>query len=472
MHNCISTNGFQSLLLYDLKASKSDSNIDRLANFVMDLCCNYQQFSFNSPIERLNLEKDLGKLPLVNLIKEFEDAIYNDPVFNEDLKAFMILSFIYNQSKLNEKQPIRKIAQYILEPDTMLSPNLNSDSLNDLYDENQSSVLSKKLTKINALSKKANSTLPYPFLFPFCEYHNDETRIKFASLYDCELLLGLITSAVKSKNPFVNFHHNEITNFENFWKGFGHISLNPSRPCTLLTFVNDDLTEKSSIKESKLQVLNQFFLERLSCTNFMLNFDAYYDFSNYTFDDVSALLQLTNLPLLRVRLAILKHAKKHYDALFHTNKILLAHWNAYLDEFINHYLACTLPLLELVFFHCANLVTTKCSQYSSFNASIDAYCAKLIAQPSFNFFTYSDTTDASPIPCSCNSSKKNRYDACKKFSNTMYSKMITQAVKMSEEQDIVAKLLGYRLRQEESLKQHLNSTKPIAETLCRFGRFV
>lgn len=425
--------GFTELkenLINTIKEVSGDSDIVKLAELTLRLCKPYLKHEV--AISNTTFTPFNNKFFPSQPIKEFLDCMYCDS-FNNELKTFMILSYVYSHSKC--KSPIKKNAIYkIYNCKKYGSVDMGSNP-RSIYD---------KLLKIYNLNKA-----DFTYLSAFLDYKGNQ--ITFNSWYDSEIVMGLIDSAVKSKNPFVQRTNGlEPTNIKLFIKAFQDISINKHTRINIISLIDKDIIKKHHLSENRLYIYNQFFLERIGNFNFINKLYSLQQKMSLSVESLPALLELTNCPLLRFKLDCLDFCESQYDKYFENNRLELPEWNLFLYQSILHQLLCTLPILDLVFHYLAHLATENFQFKAFFETSIENYFDELIETKSYDLFEYSEELPFVPNP---------RHKFPSDVSNQNYTKLLDMVYRdlsnrshhMSTQNNLYKKLDDINSSQQNSL---------------------
>ncbi|CQR73449.1 hypothetical protein SOV_52220 [Sporomusa ovata DSM 2662] len=425
-------------LINIIKEASGDSDIVKLAELTLSLCDPYLKHEVQ--VSNAAFIQSNNFIP-VQPIKEFLECMYSDLFINE-LKTFMILSYVYSLSKC--KSPLKK---------KIISRILNFKKYNSVSGESNPRPIYDKLNKIYILNKN-----DFVYLSSFLDYK--DTQITFNSWYDSEIVLGLIDSAVKSKNPFVpKTDELEPTNIRLFIKAFQDISINKHTRIKMLSLVDNASIKKYHLSENRFYIYNQFFLERIGNFNFINKLYNLQQKLSLSIDSLSALLELTNCPLLRFKLDFLDFCESQYNKYFEHHRLELPEWNLFLHQSILHQLLCTLPILDLVFHYLAYLATEFCQFKAFFKTSIDNYFNELIKTELYDLFEYSPENPFVPNPYykfPSDVSNQNYID----FSNKVYRTLTHRSNYMSERDNIYKKTDEINSAQQISLIKELVNLQP------------
>lgn len=455
---------FKKSLINEIKSSSNA--IEQIANIALKLCDSYLKYDIqNGALAQCNNlyspNRDLIPYPL---IKEFHDELYETNSYHDELKALLILSYCYTKSlchlKSSELAPLFAKKKSLKEQKKSLKKQTKKE-----YDENPR-LLYDKLYLIYQ-SDKFDKTAPL-FLSPLLEYRKEGKGIIVDSWYDSEILLGLIQSNSKRKNPFIfskrisKLNRPIKTNLDNFLECFHHININNDRKMDTLSFVPKDLS-KNHITETKIQIYNQFFLERLTNVNFINYLYEIQNTSDISTDTIAALINFVNSPLLRFRLKVLTFYKKHHNYLFMDYPLCLPDWNRYINNVLLHQLVCTLPILDLIFHYLVHLRNSlEFANEDYFDRSIDDYFTRLNTSDSLHFFKYDNNKKYKPIPCLYRI-PNNIYDKdYAKLNDTIYENLIYKTNRLSKNEGFSSRLNQIRHDQEAFLvKELLSINDPI-----------
>lgn len=419
---------FKADLIYKINKENAASDIELLADITIELCKPYLKYEANMRnIDHISKSDDF--IPY-EPIQGFQDDFYTK-AYEEELKTFMILSYTYTQSKQHriKKNDISKLL-----------------TARDSTQTTASRLVYDHLFKIYNNNKKFNTV----FLGSFFNYQ--EQTILFSSRYDCEMILGLTASAVKSKNPFIFSEANKPTNLKSFIRSFKDINLNKHTRINALSYINSVDNKADKITENKLYILNQFMLERIG--NFNLINRLYYLQQKLplSIKNLTSLYELANCPLLHFRISLLDYFEAQYEKYFKYNRLEIPEWDFFLRKSIIHQITCTLPILDLVFHYLAYLAVKECSFSDLFESSIDKYFDRLVNNELFTFFQYDDTFIPAPVhqfPSPIHS--KNYTDLC----DMVYEYLVHKSLYLSENENILKKLGNIYFEQQNLLRREL-----------------
>lgn len=371
--------GYKNNLIKMIKEVSGDSDISKLAELTLSLCKPYLKYEVSISNTLLSPFKD--SLVPIEPIKEFSEFVYSES-FIYELKTFMILSYVYSQSRC--KLPIKKNA---------INKLLHQKRPSKSEDEGNARPIYDKLFKIYALNQN-----DFYYLNSFLDYRGKD--ITFNSWYDIEIVLGLIDSAARSKNPFVppKTGKSDPINIKRFLKAFQDININKHKQINILSCIDKTTIETYQLTENKIFIYNQFMLERIGNFNFINKLYNLQQKMSLSIENFPALFELANCPLLQFRLNFLEYCELQFNKYFKGNRLQLPEWNFFLYRIILHQIMCTLPIIDLVFHYLAYLATSLPQFRSFFQTSIDNYFDKLTENKLYELYQYSDETTFTPVP--------------------------------------------------------------------------
>ena len=244
---------FNERLINKIETKSADSNIIKLAELTLDLCQPYLKYEFStSASDHLKTLIHSGSFIPFEQIETFQNDFYTNHSYRDQLIDFVILSYVYTKSKINiPSDNFLKIFAYNVPPDS----------------ECDLKVVKDKLSRMNPRRNNSTTqTKPPPFLLPFFEYDTKDPI--FNSWYDGQIILGLINSHAKTKNPFVDIESKKHTNLQSFLKSFHNINLNAKRKLDITSLIEDKSINKTDLS-NRIYTYNQFLLERIGNFNFI-----------------------------------------------------------------------------------------------------------------------------------------------------------------------------------------------------------
>jgi|GEM_PF-3182681 len=360
----------------------SDKNIlEQVSAIVLDLCNPYLYFHKNLPPKNLiqELFSPHKNTTMEELWYSFETNIVNSPTYMDELKNIMILSYSYirtmNKKRISNESNI--ITDYIFNKNN----NKNGISPRALND------------KISILKKNNNGQIILPqFLSNFSQNNNNLLDIR--SYLDIEVIVGLLNSRSKTKNPFIgktnldnesrryDFHFN----LDGFLRNFSGITLNKTQKPSVF------LDSKNTITFHHLIAHNQFCLERFTNINFINTLYDLYEQQHISPILSNALREYMSLPLVNTRLNILKF---HHNLINDVANTILPYdfyekWASRLRHFFLEQLFCTIPIVLIVFQYLMMLLEKNESFMNKISIDMDTYFKKSYTNDDFQFFHYDD----------------------------------------------------------------------------------
>lgn len=410
--------GYKKGLIKRIEDMGGDKDVMSLVDLTLRLCAPYLKYKISTDMmsRYSNYASPGGVFPF-DQVTDFQNNFYQEENFFSELRSFMILSYVYTKSKragyiakhsfaqiLNLRNPVNTSTRKPPKKVKKIKSRTETETINRrLYD---------KLSNLYAFpgKKHKDKIKPSSFFLPTILEYTKE-KLRFSSWYDGEIMLGLINSLEKKKNPFIVLVNDapnnqssgplslQPTNMLLFLKAFRHISLNNASPMNTKTCLSSEYIQKAAITDPKIFTYNQFFLERVGCLNYI---NALYDLQTATpllKSIPTPLIELINCPLLRFRLSLIDYYKRSYTTHFLHSPYDLPEWDKYLTNVIRHLVLCTLPILDLVFHYLAHLATTHCTNNNaSFEHSINRYFNDLVKENIFAFYQYSDSGSFIPMP--------------------------------------------------------------------------
>lgn len=382
--------------LYDIK------DIKDIADVTLDLCTSYlvPNIPMTSSFEEITLSHKLLMSPTYEHINK---SIFNN-TYKSELKTLMTLSYFY--TKNIEYKPIHKNDERLLKFfENKFSPSYKTKQHNDpdYYLDPR-----KLRDKLHYFFKRNNNQPFMPFFFEGNPIKKSWS-MKIMSVLDIEILLALIRSSSKKKNPFVSSMSPNI-NINMFLQNLNLVTLDSTRESSILNYFSD-----SSITPTQLCIYNDFFLERITNLNFI---NAFYQLkTNLSFIPDPIISSLTNFiisPLLSTRLEILNYICNYSQTPGLSFDVFPLISN-YLEKIFSHQILCALPITNLVFHYLMNI---KFKNSSLFNEQID-YFFKNNDNHFFNFNTNKVIPMKHPLP-----TKPNNNTEYINLMNIIYKKFI------------------------------------------------
>lgn len=324
---------------------KENTSIEDTADLTIDLCYNY----LFPRIPKLSKE-DTMIAPAFNTgelyppLKNFNNIIFQEykNCYKNDLKNLMVLSYFYTQNKASG---------YIAKENNDLI-DFFINEVSSKKDSTNESDLKPIVNKFYYFSRENNKQPILPFFF---ETTNGSERqsTKFISDLDIEILLGLIHSPNKKKNPFITGANiDEPLNIYSLLKHLKFITISSQSTHSILHYKHNE-----NLSVSLLAVYNNFFLERITNLNFInalysFKVNAPIEYQYFPFE----LINFAASPLINTRLIILKAIKE----ILNNHSYSMQEYNyfsTYLKTIFLHQILCVIPITQLVFYYLMSLKT-------------------------------------------------------------------------------------------------------------------
>lgn len=425
---------FKNTLVEKIKKFEADTDIENLANLTISLCDPYLKYIV--PTDPQYNIKYITSMDILqpNEIESIQNNLYTD-AFDNELKNLMILSYFYKRSTGYGKIFKKDFANYFYRAthDFEMTPTDEVIINRFLYD---------KIFKINSSNK------PKKFLSTFLNY--EKGTLIFDSWYDVQIILGLIFSDKKSKNPFVPPDKNTLTNINSFLNSFKCISLNDDLNLNILPKNDEKLTDLNIRKES-IYIYNQFILERIGNFNFInCLYQAKKD-ACLPQGSLDILKNLVNCPLLNFRLNVINEFSDFYKRYLKNHPNFMDESNSYFYKLILHQIHCTIPIIDIVFHYLFSLVNDK---QAILNSSSE-YFKKLNLDNSMIFFEYQENNKNLITPKIYKAIYSKNDKEYLQLGNDIYSAFLIKSFDISENKNLGNNLLSIHYSQQEFLRMKL-----------------
>lgn len=445
-------------------------SIDQIGDLTLDLCQNYIKSPnikpsplifnplFQAKIELPNEQKAI----VTQLAEAFQEDLFKPSIYLKELKQLMILDYCYRKSY----SPIKKAdLADLFKQKSLYSTQQSPDEL--IYCRDAKKIYDRLDIIYRSSNSAPRHTNQPDFLYPFSEGTvasktappNAKIYLAIKSWYESEIFLGLIRSNSKKKNPFglsnrTNKNGQPIkSNLKLFLNGFKGITISSDYKFSTLSKIDPKTIDELNLCDEKLQIYNQFILERLSCINFINKLYKLNSINSLPFDTLQSLKEFVLSPLLHFRLRVLDFHEKHYSTCLKPYPECLSIWNTFLQKTLMHQITCTLPILKLIFYSLMNLKLLSLDESS--DDSFTEYFSMLAKSSHFKFYKYDK--NFIPMPNLSEFPSNILDENYTKFNDTIYETLCFKTARLSQKADIFHRFQEISFEQEAFLIQRLST---------------
>ncbi|WP_196595143.1 hypothetical protein [Pectinatus frisingensis] len=330
-------------------------NAEAIADITLKLCNSYlcPKLPLTSHMDYATLSTPLLMQPMLEI---FNETIFETDKYKNELKHLMIFSYYYTKnirSKYIHKND-EQLVKFVEESINTVSKKTQDNK--DYYFDPR-----KINDKFHYFLKRNNNQPLLPFFFE-STLVNKRWSTKFKSILDIEILLALIRSPSRKKNPFILIGNTDNnTDIHKFLQNLSFITLDKDSNASILKYFTDN-----NITKTQLSLYNDFFLERITNLNFI---NALYQLKvDLPFLPTSIILSLSNFtasPLIGTRLKIIKYTHEYFKD-NNPSIDIYPYMANYLESIFLHQILCAVPITNLVFHYLMNTKFEKEPMQNSF----------------------------------------------------------------------------------------------------------
>jgi len=342
-------------------------SINDIADYCIDICTPY--FKFEVP-----KKESIGISPWVQLYNYISGKRLNDTDtqkeerrFKDNIKSFLIYSFLYRQSQAKKPFVLKKLVNspFFPEGTTPNSISAKLKKLNHLENITSSKDKSTPLKKLRFGDAQSTSALFHPsknYLDFIINYTNLSKPIKrrhidINSYHDIIIFRGLISTTSVSCNPYLLPYSDKkedkiFCNIQEFLSYFSPLS-NSNNLEDFCAAVNKytnlyPCNEYSSNSSNYFLDMHSILTEKVTNINLINAIYKNRDILLHRYKLNDALYNLAGYPLLRYRVHLIDNFQRILmdDTLKETSTEEL---NTLASRIFRHQIFCTFPILDIIF---------------------------------------------------------------------------------------------------------------------------